>query len=657
MKQLCNSISIELKLLLRNKINYILVILSTYFLYSAIKDGLRDLTLSGYVVQVLILGSMLLGHNIFNKERYEGCDELFNCIGNISIKYCSKIIAGIIYVLFINLILIIITVFFGIWFGEHSIIIKEAVLYTILYFLLSSIVSAIIGSVIAVSIKGKFSYVILILISFMIGPLNMQIYEILTGVLGDIMLTKFVALTNLGQYDIHMSFDNLYGFEIESTRFLHHFIYFEISLLILGFILLIKKKSDKKNLAIFILPIILLISISLYYYNKPSFVYKSGRAEPESRNRYDTYFYADKKLAHSERYFEIKSVNINLDTSKDIKVDGVINVELTEDTDRLVATLYRNFKIKNIKWGDKILNYKQEGDNFEINLDKKYSKGQAISLNISYEGLSSQYFYAGEKAILLPSYFAWLPYPGRTLAMYYDVLVRTTPLLNDNAIDYKITCKGAKNIGSNLSVDGDTLKGTTTGGVTLISGLLNKKDINGIRYYYTLDWNEGSLDDYGKKLINNINNIEEILDINISTVNTIMFIPVKEELIDKTQVKTMNVGNTIISASKPRRNTNKEVLFNEALGSILNTNLKFVLQDTKITDAFINEFTSWYFKKEQINYDATGSNNMVSDEAINRISNKIKTLSDIDKRNFFRSWYKMLSEDNIVKLEDIERLL
>lgn len=657
MKQLSNSISLELKLLLRSKINYILVILSTYFLYSAIKDGLRDLTLSGYVVQILILGSMLIGYNIFNKERYEGCDELFRCTVNIRIKYFAKIVSSSIYITSINLILTIFTIIWGTWLGEPSIIIKESILYIALYFSLSSLVSIIIGAIIALSIKGKMSYVILIFVSFMIGPLNMQIYEILTGVLGDIMLTKIVALSNLGQYDIHMGFDNLYGFEIESSRFLHHLIYLQLSLIILVLILLMKEKRSRKNLITTILSMTVVISISSYYYNKPSFAYKSGRAEPESRNRYDTYYYWNKKLDYTEKYFDIKSININLDTSKDLKVNGLINIELTEDTDKIVATLYRNFKIKHIKWGDKALNFNQEGDNFQINLDKKYSKGQVISLDINYEGLSSQYFYAGEKAILLPGYFAWLPYPGKTLAMYSDVLVRTTPLLNNNAIDYEITCSGTKNIGSNLFVDGNTLKGTSIDGVTLISGLLNKKDINGIRYYYTLDWNESSLDEYGKELIKNINNMEKTLDINTSTINTVMFIPVKEELLEITQVKTMKVGNTIISASKPRKTENKEVLFNEALGSILNTNLRFSLQDMKVTDIFINEFASWYFKKEQITQDDTGGKNMVSDDSINRILNKIRDLPDNNKRDFFRNWYKKLSEDKIMKLEDVEKLL
>ena len=64
-------------------------------MYYSINGGVTNLTLSGYVVQILILGSMIISYQSFIQDYVQGYEELLQVIGRRHIYNSAKLFANI----------------------------------------------------------------------------------------------------------------------------------------------------------------------------------------------------------------------------------------------------------------------------------------------------------------------------------------------------------------------------------------------------------------------------------------------------------------------------------------------------------------------------------------------------------------------------------
>ena len=602
MKKFAQITFYELKMIIRTKLNYVLLPILLYFLYYSIYDGVTNLTLSGYVLQILIIGAMIISYQSFKQEYIQGYEELLQVIGRRYIQNSARLFANCIFLTLINVVILGITIIYGILQTQPEWIIHESVKYIILYFYISSIISIVIGASIASLIKNKFGYALLVFVGICIGPLGKGVCETIATMLNINNLNDFINAINIGQYDIYEGFNFLYGFEIESGRFIHRGIYLLSLLCVFYLIKVLKEKRQQlKYITTIVCAVILLlplVNIARY----PRYIYKPGIIGDDAKGVHDYLFYQNSKLSYEKPSFVISKVKAIVDTRNALAVKGEFFIKISEDTNKINFTLYRDFIVKNVSFDGRKLSYLQEGDNIMITLPELKKKGDEMCLRIQYEGLSSNYFFSGEKAVLLPSYFNWLPFPGKTSSMYMEnSLIKTSPLYINTPVSYDIDVKCHKRIASNIGSNTNHIIGTSSDGVSLISGYLYYIE-NDCRYFYTNDIPIEEMQTYTKKLLKYINMVENDLGIKETKIKQAFFAQFKEEylaMLDTNYVvNSLKVGDTLFTSSYPDINRlSDEHYIYESVACIFNSNIDFVAQDLETKTKMVSAYVDYFVRK------------------------------------------------------------
>ena len=205
---------------------YIILPISMFFLFFSTQRGLAEITLSAYVVQVLVLGFLFMGYQVGIRDKNHGYDQIIKKMDNSFLESIGKIIALWIYCSMINLVIILEVIILGKIYQSPSWLIIESIQYVLLYFLLSSMISAILGMLTSVIINSKVAYFVLLVIGASVGPLGVEIFQQICALLNinPMWLKSFFVWINLGQYDPYVGMNYLYGFEIESKRDMHHIV-------------------------------------------------------------------------------------------------------------------------------------------------------------------------------------------------------------------------------------------------------------------------------------------------------------------------------------------------------------------------------------------------------------------------------------------------
>lgn len=577
-----------------------------YFLHYSIYDGVTNLTLSGYVLQILILGAIIISYQSFVQEHIQGYEELLKVIGRRYICNTAKLLANCIFMTLINALILIIVLIYAFYQGQPKWIIYESVIYIILYYYICSIISIVMGASIASLVKNKFGYGVLIFIGICIGPLGKGVCEVILTMLGIDSLSDLINLINIGQYDIREGFNFLYGFEIESGRFIHRGIYL---LSILSVFYIIEGFRDKREklkcittVALAVLVLLPLLNMTRY----PRYIYKPGVIGNDAKSVHDYMLYLNCKPSYKRAGFTISKIKAEVDTTKALEVKGDFFIEFTEDTKEVNLTLYPDFIIKEVSLDGNALPYVQKGDNITITLPGLKKKQEKICLRIEYKGLSSNYFFCGEKAVLLPAYFNWLPFPGGTTSMYMEnSLIKTSPLYIDTPVSYDIDVKSNKKVASNLSIEANHIVGTSKYGISLISGYLYhiEKDRE---YFYTKDIPVEKMQIYTQKLSEYINLVEKDLGIEQSEINKVFFVPFKEEYLATMDtnyvVNSMKIGDVLYTSSYPDTTRLKDEHFvYEAIACLFNSNMDFVAQDLETKTKMVSAYIDCFITRNNIN--------------------------------------------------------
>lgn len=638
MKKLNIAIKFELIQLFRQKILYIILPIVMFFLFTSTQRGLHEITLSAYVVQTLIFGFLFIGYQTGIRDKKYGYDQLIKKMKNSFSEDFAKVLAIWIYCVFINIVLIIEIIILGHLHNSIPWLVRESVSYILLYFLLTSMISSVIGLLIGEIISKKSGYFFLLIIGAFIGPLGVNIIQQIFAILNinPMKLKAFFVWINLGQYAPDMGINLQYGLEIESKRFIHHIVFLFI-VVGLYFVLLCFRKFERpehKKLSIKASAIsIVLIIISVIIYNQSIFIYKAGSTDNHGKDVEDFIYYDNKKKVYEEiADYEIKSIQGKLDLRKHLVFSGNIGIETKKPIDKITMSLYHGFIIKNITANGKACSWKQNGDICTINLKETYSENSPIQLHMEYEGMSSQYFFAGQKATLLTNYFAFLPFQGKAKVMLVEnSSLNTIPLKNNKKIDYQLEILNNKKIYSNLSnTNKDIYEGDTTDGVIILSGHINELQKDFLQIIYTDDVDPNSVASFAEKISAQQQLLANLLDLKVENISTICCIPIKSEQLGNYSTNSIQSGSILYTSLTPTNYLDEQTILDEALASILLGNHKFVLlsEDEKVK--YSEALLSWYMEEYNIDgesffrEDILSMNHNDKKQLVEELKNKLK---------------------------------
>lgn len=633
------TVKYELLQILRQKMFYIILPISMFFLFFSTQRGLAEITLSAYVVQVLVLGFLFMGYQVGIRDKNHGYDQIIKKMDNSFLESIGKIIALWIYCSMINLVIILEVIILGKIYQSPSWLIIESIQYVLLYFLLSSMISAILGMLTSVIINSKVAYFVLLVIGASVGPLGVEIFQQICALLNinPMWLKSFFVWINLGQYDPYVGMNYLYGFEIESKRYMHHIV---ILLIVLAlYFLAIKfrkhetaklKKSASKSLII----VILLIGISTTIYLKPAFLYKSGTTDVYGKDIQDYLYYTGNTKEYNKiDNYKISKIKGRIDLRSYFTFLGDIILEITEPTDEIVMTLYHGFKIDNILLDKEECDWQQEGDTFTIKLGREYDMGSTIDMSMDYKGMSSQYFFAGEKATLLPNYYAFLPYPGDTSVMSVkDDYLNVTPLVHNSDIDYEIEVLSKEKIYSNLDkVYEDGFSGTSNEGLMLIGGHVNEFTNGSQKIIYTDDVKLDEALDLTESFNDQLEIISNILELDFQPIETACFVPIEPGFLSGYEVRAMKTGKTLYTNLTTNKYTYQEQnILEQSLYSLVLSNPELHMLKEEDNRRYLDAFISWYMEEYNIDGEMFARGD-IKDMTLDEKWNTVKELKELIK--------------------------
>lgn len=645
MKKIKSTVKYELLQILRQKIFYIILPISMFFLFFSTQRGLAEITLSAYVVQTLIFGFLFMGYQVGIRDKNHGYDQIIKKMDNSFAESIGKIIALWIYCIMINLVLILEVIILGKIYQSPSWLIVESIQYILLYFLLSSMISATLGMLTSAIITSKLAYFVLLIVGASIGPLGVGIFEQICALLNidPIWLKSFFVWINLGQYNPYVGMNYLYGFEIESKRYMHHVVILFV-ILALYFIAVKFKKYEtakfKKSASKALIIVTLLIGINTIIYLKPTFVYKSGTTDNYGKDVQDYLYYTtNTKEYNTIEYntidsYKIKKVKGKIDLRNHFSFSGDIILDIMEPTDEIVMTLYHGFKIDNILLDEEECEWEQERDVFTIKLDREYDENSTIQLSIDYKGMSSQYFFAGEKATLLPNYYAFLPYPGDNNVMaIINEHLNVIPLVHNSDIDYEIEVLSKRKIYSNLdSVDEDSFIGTSNEGLMLIGGYVNEFTNDSLRIIYTDDVKLEEAIDLTESFNEQLEILSNILELEFQPIEIACFVPIKTGLLCGRETQTMKTGKILYTSLTTNKYTYLEqYILEESLACLVLSNPELLMLQNEDNKRYLDVFLSWYMEKYNIIDGEMFVDDDIKDMTLDEKWNLVKELKELIK--------------------------
>ncbi len=224
--------------------------------------------------------------------------------------------------------------------------------------------------------------------------------------------------------------------------------------------------------------------------------------------------------------FEVLQYDLQLTVKNKLYAEAKLKID-NPNLKTYPFTLYHNFKIKNITdQNGTFLSFKQENDRVEV-----YSSGQPLTtLHFTYSGYNTR-FYSNTQGVFLPGYFAYYPIAGYRNVFSSDYQAYAKTLLAKDT-DFTLTVNTKKQVFTNLSQSSNGTYTGKTNGLTVMSGFLDSKTVQGIEVVYhpfnTGEYNETRLQkDIDKFLkVENTDSIKKILvapNVNQTYDSTVIF--------------------------------------------------------------------------------------------------------------------------------------
>lgn len=606
-----NSLKVEFILLRRNWWTWIslsiFIFYSVYLFYKTVSefDPGRALENSEFIVMGGIFASIIFGFSLVRHESVSNSDEVFYSLPN---GYNSKIIGKSIFLILtdicIQLILLSLLFSFYYFYQVPFNLYKLAVFYSVLYWNIPFLIAGIIGMTLGLKIRSRIVYPIIVLIWITMGPLNYEVFKPIMA-LTNINLAPILDILNLGQFNPRAPLDYVYGYELEIYRWIQRGII--LVLVFVLFLLALTRKEIHTRIPKTTLSIIIFALAVLTYL----FVVLDGESQiriannhnSESMYVYDyTYYSNSEKTLPSQGSFTIQSYDIDLQSYQNLKVKVKVEINPTKETNQFLFTLYHRFKVNQVTLPDnQTLSFKQRGDHVEVTLLDKVKVNEQVTIIFDYEGKSSPFFFSNELAVMLPSYFPWLPINGSHQAMTItdknQELLRY-PLQPQNPIKYKLRYSGPNPMYTNLPKNGDVWKGTVPHGITIVGGsMMTERVISNKHVYYPLAIYKmiDTVPYYLKKVDEILPQVQKDLGVEDSNkVSHVYFVSVPPE--ENANIWLLD-DHMIIGVNKWFKNgevMKADIYTLDSIVSALIRTENVVNQNENMRNAFLGSYLNWY---------------------------------------------------------------
>lgn len=609
---------IELLILFRNVWTWATLLLSLTMVgiqfYSRVvtDDPGGALISTAFIVQGGLFVSMIFGLYLIRSEVLSSSDEMFYVIPNgYSGKLFGKCLALLsAIVLFIFLSVLILYLLYYI-FEIPFIFYWKSIPYLTLYWAIPFFIAGIIGMIVGTYQNSRIVYPILILAALLMGPLNVPITENVMALLHT-DLTPIMGFLNLGQTDPNSPFDPVYGLPMEIHRWLQK------GLWLIAVVFLFSLRTIQINYQRFpkwgllLLPGFFIAMFPfIYLFLQEEQVVKTG-IEVDSVRKYDLNYYTMNTKANFENMDSvIESYEIDVKSFRNLKVRTKMKVKPLKETNHLVFTLYHQLKVQSVTTENNTdLIFHQMGDQVKVIFPELLPAEKLQTIIINYEGTSSQYYFANEQAVMLPSYFPWLPIAGSYQAMTAEGLqLRRYPLLPNHSTEYVLRYSGPEPLHTNLSIKGEGVwSGKVPNGLTIVSGMLTEMTIRKTKIVYPISLYKmiHTVPEYVDKVEAIRNNIQSDFSMQrFSDISTVYLLSIpNESMTFPLNIWTLD-DHMIIGVNQMYNNG--DLLHNELflVPSVLSSMIRssnIVNQKMEMQTLFLESYSYWYSLRDKSNF-------------------------------------------------------
>lgn len=188
---------------------------------------------------------------------------------------------------------------------------------------------------------------------------------------------------------------------------------------------------------------------------------------------------ANKEWARFEKEFDVTDYDLEIKVGNNLHVRAAITVD-KPNLEKYDFTLYHGYKISSVRDGDgNKLRFKQDGDHFTVFNPEKKSLDRIV---LKYSGFSTQY-YSNLQGLFLPGYFPYYPHSS-SLPVYNMGMGEIYRFVLDKPTHFRVKVDSNQTVYSGLEQTGkNEFEGSTTG-VTLVSGLYDCYEKDGVKMVY-----------------------------------------------------------------------------------------------------------------------------------------------------------------------------
>lgn len=188
---------------------------------------------------------------------------------------------------------------------------------------------------------------------------------------------------------------------------------------------------------------------------------------------------ANKEWANFEKEFDVTDYDLEIKVGNNLHVRAAITVD-KPNLEKYDFTLYHGYKISSVRDGDgNKLHFKQDGDRFTVFNPERKSLDRIV---LKYSGFSTQY-YSNLQGLFLPGYFPYYPHSS-SLPVYNMGMGEIYRFVLDKPTHFRVKVDSNQTVYSGLEQTGkNEFEGKTTG-VTLVSGLYDCYEKDGVKMVY-----------------------------------------------------------------------------------------------------------------------------------------------------------------------------
>ncbi|UNL83303.1 hypothetical protein [Priestia koreensis] len=360
-------------------------------------------------------------------------------------------------------------------------------IYMLLYWGLTPFVMFLIGSVLALVIRNKLIYPLILMMFVLLSPMNAAIFPYDPTKIYSIRLDRVL---NLGEPNMTRSYNSFYGFALEPIRWTKSL--FCMALLCLFTIFILKKRhtwfsNGFKRISFCFL---LIACITFTYIISPHQTFNDD--DLVIRSYYDTH-----RANAAEMNSPIAFSHYDIHLQPKGQLNAFVKIKAENMSNQIVQSmkvaLYHELHIQQIKLDGKAVSFEQKQDFVNIHFSSRgWAPHTEKTLEFTYAGLHSNLYFANTRAIYLPNYLSWLPSEELTPAFQLvskQRQIHRLPRLAHAQKSYDLYVNSGKEIYSNLPLKSEQhWSGTTDEGVSIISGQLTSKKLSDFTLVYPNDW-------------------------------------------------------------------------------------------------------------------------------------------------------------------------